>query len=235
MLIGARSGYLRRESPRLSLRTLAAARSELSAGDVRRAPSFRMRPCGGLEAESGACSQARPSSPRASSSRASCWRRCSRRQRAADTAPTARPRLLGPDRPADRCPCRALEHHTRRALQDAARRAAQASSPRLARSSPRYLAGGTVAERPELKQSLGRLLGPSAPEVGCDVCFDELDRYVELESPASTPTRRFLDCVPTWTAARPAARSTTACTRSSAASKRSKRRSPAIGGFRAVP
>ncbi|MBD0348293.1 MAG: hypothetical protein ICV59_03995 [Thermoleophilia bacterium] len=36
-------------------------------------------------------------------------------------------------------------------------------------------------ERPELKQALGRLLGPAAPEVGCDVCFDELDRYVELE------------------------------------------------------
>jgi hypothetical protein len=28
---------------------------------------------------------------------------------------------------------------------------------------------------------LGRLLGPSAPEVGCETCFDELDRYVELE------------------------------------------------------
>ena len=25
------------------------------------------------------------------------------------------------------------------------------------------------------------LLGPGAPEVGCDVCFDQLDRYVELE------------------------------------------------------
>jgi hypothetical protein len=36
-------------------------------------------------------------------------------------------------------------------------------------------------ERPELKQALGRLLGPAVPEVGCDVCFDELDRYVELE------------------------------------------------------
>ena len=28
---------------------------------------------------------------------------------------------------------------------------------------------------------LARLLGPAGPEVGCDVCFDELDRYVELE------------------------------------------------------
>jgi hypothetical protein len=36
-------------------------------------------------------------------------------------------------------------------------------------------------ERPDLKQALGRLLGPARPEVGCDVCFDELDRYVELE------------------------------------------------------
>ncbi len=36
-------------------------------------------------------------------------------------------------------------------------------------------------ERPDVKQALGRLLGPAEPEVGCDVCFDELDRYVELE------------------------------------------------------
>ena len=36
-------------------------------------------------------------------------------------------------------------------------------------------------ERPELKQALGRLLGPAEPEVGCKVCFEELDRYVELE------------------------------------------------------
>ena len=35
--------------------------------------------------------------------------------------------------------------------------------------------------RPDRKQVLGRLLGPAGPEVGCDVCFDELDRYVELE------------------------------------------------------
>jgi hypothetical protein len=36
-------------------------------------------------------------------------------------------------------------------------------------------------DRPDLKQTLGRLLGPDGPEVGCDVCFDELDRFVELE------------------------------------------------------
>ena len=36
-------------------------------------------------------------------------------------------------------------------------------------------------QRPELKQVLGRLLGPAEPEVGCDRCFEELDRYVELQ------------------------------------------------------
>jgi hypothetical protein len=28
---------------------------------------------------------------------------------------------------------------------------------------------------------LGRLLGPADPELTCDQCFEELDRYVELE------------------------------------------------------
>ena len=31
------------------------------------------------------------------------------------------------------------------------------------------------------KRTLAKVLGPAAPEVGCDTCFDELDRYVELE------------------------------------------------------
>jgi hypothetical protein len=31
------------------------------------------------------------------------------------------------------------------------------------------------------KHTLSRLVGPADPEVGCDACFDELDRYVELE------------------------------------------------------
>lgn len=31
------------------------------------------------------------------------------------------------------------------------------------------------------KHTLSRLLGPAGPEVGCDACFDELDRYVEVE------------------------------------------------------
>jgi hypothetical protein len=38
-----------------------------------------------------------------------------------------------------------------------------------------------MAKPPDLKQALGRLLGPTGPEVGCDECFDQLDGYVELE------------------------------------------------------
>jgi hypothetical protein len=36
-------------------------------------------------------------------------------------------------------------------------------------------------KRPDLDPTLARLLGPTGPDVGCEVCFDELDRYVELE------------------------------------------------------
>ena len=38
-----------------------------------------------------------------------------------------------------------------------------------------------MTERNETRQVLARLLGPTGPEVGCDVCFEELDRYVDLE------------------------------------------------------
>jgi hypothetical protein len=59
-----------------------------------------------------------------------------------------------------------------------------------------------MMERPELKQALGRLLGPAGPEVGCDECFDLLDRYVELElagvdpEPALPGLRAHLDGCP---------------------------------------
>ena len=36
-------------------------------------------------------------------------------------------------------------------------------------------------EQRDLNDVVGRLLGPAEPEVGCEVCFEELDRYVELE------------------------------------------------------
>jgi hypothetical protein len=31
------------------------------------------------------------------------------------------------------------------------------------------------------ERTLAQLLGPKGPEVGCDECFELLDRYVELE------------------------------------------------------
>jgi hypothetical protein len=36
-------------------------------------------------------------------------------------------------------------------------------------------------ESSDIGLMLLRLLGPAGPEVGCDECFDVLDRYVELE------------------------------------------------------
>jgi hypothetical protein len=38
-----------------------------------------------------------------------------------------------------------------------------------------------MMKRPDLELALARLLGADGVDVGCDVCFDELDRYVELE------------------------------------------------------
>jgi predicted anti-sigma-YlaC factor YlaD len=32
-----------------------------------------------------------------------------------------------------------------------------------------------------MNHELVRLLGPGEEEIGCDACFDELDRYVEAE------------------------------------------------------
>jgi len=45
----------------------------------------------------------------------------------------------------------------------------------------------TEDRRPEL---LTRLLGPSAPEVTCDECFELLDEYVELELAGEDADRR---------------------------------------------
>ena len=38
-----------------------------------------------------------------------------------------------------------------------------------------------MTKRPDFEQTVGRLLGPAEPEIGCDACFEELDRYVDLE------------------------------------------------------
>jgi predicted anti-sigma-YlaC factor YlaD len=38
-----------------------------------------------------------------------------------------------------------------------------------------------MTESIDPKPLVARLLGPAEAEVGCDVCFEELDRYVDLE------------------------------------------------------
>lgn len=38
-----------------------------------------------------------------------------------------------------------------------------------------------MTERTSLERTLGRVLGPAGPEVGCDECFERIDRFVELE------------------------------------------------------
>ena len=38
-----------------------------------------------------------------------------------------------------------------------------------------------MIEPNETAPVLARLLGPAQPEVSCETCFEELDRYVELE------------------------------------------------------
>jgi len=44
-----------------------------------------------------------------------------------------------------------------------------------------------MSERPDMKQALGRLLGPPKPEIGCDECFEHLDEFVELEVAGRDP------------------------------------------------
>lgn len=39
----------------------------------------------------------------------------------------------------------------------------------------------TRADRPDPERVLARLVGPAGPELTCEQCFEELDRYVELQ------------------------------------------------------
>lgn len=38
-----------------------------------------------------------------------------------------------------------------------------------------------MTEQNESERVVARVLGPEGPEVSCETCFEELDRYVELE------------------------------------------------------
>jgi hypothetical protein len=39
----------------------------------------------------------------------------------------------------------------------------------------------TASPSPDQDRLLARLTGPTGPELGCEDCFEQLDRYVELE------------------------------------------------------
>jgi hypothetical protein len=38
-----------------------------------------------------------------------------------------------------------------------------------------------MSEQNPRDRLIGRLLGPAGPELSCEECFEQLDRYVELE------------------------------------------------------
>jgi hypothetical protein len=44
-----------------------------------------------------------------------------------------------------------------------------------------------VVNQPQFPPVLQKLLGPGRPEVTCEVCFDELDRYVDLVLAGADP------------------------------------------------
>src|SRR4029450_4598170 len=71
---------------------------------------------------------------------------------------------------------RTAGHDQRSVVQDDPRRAAQAAQPPRAE-----WAAAEPGGRPTVSDLVDGLLGPDEPEVSCEVCFDELDRYVELE------------------------------------------------------
>jgi hypothetical protein len=44
-----------------------------------------------------------------------------------------------------------------------------------------------MSSRNDVEQLLGRLVGPTGRELGCDECFEMLDHYVELELADADP------------------------------------------------
>jgi hypothetical protein len=47
-----------------------------------------------------------------------------------------------------------------------------------------------MSENADRGEALGRLLGPPGPELSCEQCFKELDRFVELELAGADPESR---------------------------------------------
>ena len=73
-----------------------------------------------------------------------------------------------------------------------------------------------MTEPNEIGRVVASLLGPADPEVSCEACFEELDRYVDLELSGADADAAIPGCGRTSRGARPAARSTRACSHSPA-------------------
>src|SRR5262249_26277371 len=121
--------------------------------------------------------------PRRATARRRCRERGPVRGRAgrdphgADAQAAAGSRRGRPRRRADRRPRGAARLEPQRALQDAPRRTPAAAGARRGIRTP----GGGVMTGRDLDPTLLRLLGGGEPEIDCDECFAQLDRYVELE------------------------------------------------------
>lgn len=43
------------------------------------------------------------------------------------------------------------------------------------------MSSSSISTEPPAQVAIERIVGPDAPELSCEECFDQLDRYVELE------------------------------------------------------
>ena len=148
-----------------------------------------------------------------------------RDQRGADAAPAPRARRACAERRPDRRARRTAETNRGalyKTLHDARRKLRKHLDERgLA---PDDWLEEELMERPDLEQALGRLLGPAARRSAATPASTSSTATSSSRSRAPTPTRASPGCARISKAARPAARSTTACSRSSAATIVSRRR-----------
>jgi hypothetical protein len=54
----------------------------------------------------------------------------------------------------------------------------------------------TTDTAPEPQTLIAALLGPAGPELTCEDCFEQLDRYVDLALAGADPDRAFRACAP---------------------------------------
>jgi RNA polymerase sigma-70 factor, ECF subfamily len=111
-------------------------------------------------------------------------------ERALTPAPAGRARGARPQRGADRRPRRAPRDQPGGALQDPARRPETPAGGPRPRRAGRSRSTGEELMDPREHDPERALLGPEAREVGCDECFAQIDRWVELERAGADADRR---------------------------------------------